>query len=79
VALRRSGLTSTAVTVIEALGRSGSRHLAALQQLGQQMAQLLPDPSWRWWDRFFALGRAAPGHCPILPAGARHSSAASSQ
>ena len=44
VALRRSGLTSTAVTVIEALAQLGIAHLAALQKLGQQMAQLLADP-----------------------------------
>ena len=43
VALRRSGLTSTAVTVIEALAQLGIAHVAALEELGEQMAQLLAD------------------------------------
>ena len=43
VALRRSGLTSTAVTVIEASAQVGIAHVAALEQLGQQMAHLLAD------------------------------------
>src|SRR6267154_4487807 len=58
MALRRSGLTSTAVTVIEALRRSGSRMSPRSSSSAKRWRSSSPTRSWRWPGARFSRSEA---------------------